>query len=325
MLPMLVLASESPRRQELLRNAGIPFEVQPAHIPEDVLHGEGAKECAERLARDKALSIARQRPQDIVLGADTVVVVDGELLGKPADAADARRMLRLLSGRKHEVITGVCLVASGVPSISSETTVVTVNKLTDQEISDYVTGGEPMDKAGAYAIQGIASRWIPRIEGDYSNVVGLPVALVFRMLREAAVSKVTQPVTTAHENDTSRDQRIIVRMWRARATAEKSCEYVDHATKKVFPALRAIDGFRGAYLLRRTVEDVDGIELAVLTIWESMEAIRRFAGVKPERAVVEPEARAVLSSFDEVVTHFEVVHRSERGGSEGRGSEAAGE
>ena len=203
MLPMLVLASESPRRQELLRNAGIPFEVQPAHIPEDVLPGEGAKECAERLACEKALSIARKHPHDIVLGADTVVVVDGELLGKPADAADARRMLRLLSGRKHEVITGVCLVASGVPSISSATTVVTVNELTDQEISDYVTGGEPMDKAGAYAIQGIASRWIPRIEGDYSNVVGLPVALVFRMLREAAASKVWQPVTTAHENDTS--------------------------------------------------------------------------------------------------------------------------
>ncbi len=310
---MLVLASTSPRRQELLRNAGIAFEVQPAHIPEDVLPGEGAKECAERLAREKALSIARQRPHDVVLGADTVVVVDGELLGKPADAADARRMLRLLSGRKHEVITGVCLVASGVPSISSETTVVTVNELTDEEIADYVASVEPMDKAGAYAIQGIASRWIPRIEGDYSNVVGLPVALVFRMLREAAV-KVAQPSIPAHRhgNDSSRDKGIIVRMWTARATAEKSGEYVEHATKKVLPALRAIDGFRGAYLLRRTVEGA--IELAVLTLWESMEAISKFAGVKPERAVVEPEARAVLSSFDEIVTHFEVVHRSEGAG-----------
>lgn len=321
---MLVLASTSPRRQELLRNAGIAFEVQPAHIPEDVLPGEGAKECAERLAREKALSIVLQRPHDIVLGADTVVIVDGELLGKPADAADARRMLRLLSGRKHEVITGVCLVASGVPSISSETTVVTVNELTDQEIADYVASGEPMDKAGAYAIQGIASRWIPRIEGDYSNVVGLPVALVFRMLREGAASKVAQPSIPVHGHgdDPSRDQGMILRMWTARATTEKSGEYIDHATKKIFPALRSIDGFRGAYLLRRTVEGV--IELAVLTLWESMEAIRRFAGVKPERAVVEPEARAVLSSFDEVVTHFEVVHRSEGGGSEGRGSEAAG-
>lgn len=311
---MLVLASASPRRQELLRNAGIAFEVQPAHIPEDVLPGEGAKECAERLAREKALSIARKRPHDIVLGADTVVVVDGELLGKPADAADARRMLRLLSGRKHEVMTGVCLVASGVPSISSETTVVTVNELTDQEIADYVASGEPMDKAGAYAIQGIASRWIPRIEGDYSNVVGLPVALVFRMLCEAPGSEVAPPSISVHlhGDDASREQGMFVRMWRARATAEKSCEYVDHATTKVFPALRSIDGFRGAYLLRRKVED--GIALAVLTLWESMEAISKFAGEKPERAVVEPEARAVLSSFDEVVTHFEVVHRSKGAG-----------
>ena len=319
MLP-IVLASASPRRQELLRNAGIPFEAQPANIPEDPLPGEGAKECAERLASEKALSTARQRPHDIVLGADTVVIVDGELLGKPADAADARRMLRLLSGREHEVITGVCLVASGVRSISSATTVVTVNELTDQEIADYVASGEPMDKAGAYAIQGIASRWIPRIEGDYSNVMGLPVALVLRLLREAAARKVAQPSIPVHRHadDTPRDKGMILRMWTARATAEKSCEYVEHATKKVFPALRAIDGFRGAYLLRRKVEG-SVIELAVLTLWESMEAISRFAGVNPERAVVEPEARAVLSSFDEVVTHFEVVHYSEGAGSEGAG------
>ena len=110
---MLVLASASPRRQELLRSAGIPFEVQPAHIPEDPLPGEAAKDCAERLARDKALAVARQRPHDCVLGADTVVVVDGQLLGKPSDAADAARMLRMLSGRKHQVITGVCLVVNG--------------------------------------------------------------------------------------------------------------------------------------------------------------------------------------------------------------------
>jgi len=166
---VLVLASASPRRQELLRNALIPFEVQPANIPEDLLPGEAAQACAERLAREKALAVARQRPNDCVLGADTIVAVDGKILGKPIDAGDATRMLRLLSGRDHQVITGVCLIVDGESFVASVTTLVTV---------------EPMDKAGAYAIQGVASRWIPRIEGDYSNVVGLPVALVFRMLRQ---------------------------------------------------------------------------------------------------------------------------------------------
>ena len=184
---MLVLASASPRRQELLRSAGITFEVQPAHIPEDPLSGEAAKDCAERLAREKALAVARQRPHDFVLGADTVVVVDGQLLAKPSDAADAERMLRVLSGREHQVITGVCLVVGGQPSVASETTLVTVSDITDKDIADYVASGEPMDKAGAYGIQGIASRWIPRIEGDYCNVVGLPVALVWRMVRERGV------------------------------------------------------------------------------------------------------------------------------------------
>ena len=183
---MLVLASASPRRQELLRNAGITFEVVPANIPENSLPGEAAKASAERLAREKALAVARQRPHDVVLGADTVVVIDSQILGKPSDPADAARMLRLLSGRDHHVITGVCLVVDGQSFVASETTVVTVNKITDQEIVDYVATGEPMDKAGGYAIQGIASRWIPRIEGDYCNVVGLPVARVFRMLREIA-------------------------------------------------------------------------------------------------------------------------------------------
>ena len=183
---MLVLASASPRRQELLRSAGISFEVQPADIPENALPGEAAKDCAERLARDKALAVASQRPHDFILGADTVVVVDGQILGKPTDAADAARMLRLLSGREHQVITGVCLVVSAQPSVASETTLVTVSEITEKDIAGYVASGEPMDKAGAYAIQGLASRWIPRIEGDYSNVVGLPVALVLRMLRERA-------------------------------------------------------------------------------------------------------------------------------------------
>ena len=183
MIPMLVLASTSPRRQELLRNAGIEFEVQPADIVEDPLPGETAKACAERLAREKAQAIARQRPKDVVVGADTIVVIDNQILGKPADAADAARMLRLLSGRTHQVITGVCLVVDGRCSVASETTSVTMSEISADEIADYVATGEPMDKAGAYAIQGIASRWIPRIEGDYSNVVGLPVALVYRLLK----------------------------------------------------------------------------------------------------------------------------------------------
>jgi nucleoside triphosphate pyrophosphatase len=187
---MLVLASASPRRQELLRNAGISFTVQPADVDETPLPGELPRECAERLARDKALAVWRLRPQDVVLGADTIVVVDEAILGKPIDAADAARMLRQLSGRVHRVITGVCVVeAAGTGEnrelrTASETTLVTMNDLSDDEIRDYVATGEPMDKAGAYAIQGMASRWIPRIEGDYSNVVGLPVALVYRMLSD---------------------------------------------------------------------------------------------------------------------------------------------
>jgi len=184
---MLVLASASPRRQELLRKAGIAFTVQPAEIDETPLPGESARACAERLARDKALAIARSRPDDVVLGADTVVVVDDQILGKPTDGEDAARMLRLLSGRTHEVITGVCVVAPNREvSVGSETTQVTFTELSEDDIREYVATGEPMDKAGAYAIQGIASRWIPRIEGDYSNVVGLPIALVYRMLRQAS-------------------------------------------------------------------------------------------------------------------------------------------
>jgi septum formation protein len=190
---MLVLASASPRRQELLRNAGIPFEVQPADIEEVPRAGESAKDLAERLAREKALAVAGQRPHDPVLGADTVVAVDGQLLGKPADAADAARMLRLLSGREHTVITGVCFVVGGQVSVASEVTAVTMSEISDCEIDAYIATGEPMDKAGAYAIQGIASRWIPRIEGDYSNVVGLPVARVWRMLGLQASAVSHQP------------------------------------------------------------------------------------------------------------------------------------
>jgi septum formation protein len=204
---MLVLASASPRRQELLRNAGIPFTTRPADVDETPLPGESARTCAERLAKEKALKISRHQPHAHVLGADTVVVVDDQILNKPVDVEDAVRMLRLLSGRVHQVITGVCLVnpADAPPRsaaaqlqaprpyavlaadnrqllIGSETTSVRMSDISEPEIREYVSTGEPMDKAGAYAIQGRASRWIPGIEGDYSNVVGLPIALVHRML-----------------------------------------------------------------------------------------------------------------------------------------------
>lgn len=182
-----------------MRNAGILFVVQAADIDESPRGGESPRDCAERLAREKAVAVSRLRPEDCILGADTIVTVDGKILGKPRDAGDAERMLRLLSGRRHEVITGVCLVrtvASGQWLVdsktregqelrtASETTIVTMSELSDEDIREYVATGEPMDKAGAYAIQGRAARWIPRIEGDYSNVVGLPVALVCRMLSE---------------------------------------------------------------------------------------------------------------------------------------------
>lgn len=210
---MLILASASPRRQDLLRNAGISFIAQPADIDETPLPGESARACAERLAQEKALAVWRTRPRDVVLGADTIVVVGETILGKPIDGEDAARMLRLLAGRVHSVITGVCIVQAAVSGqwlvasegrvghslqvkekvlrtedrelrTASETTLVTMNELTESEIRDYAASGEPMDKAGAYAIQGQASRWIPKIEGDYNNVVGLPVALVYRMLSQ---------------------------------------------------------------------------------------------------------------------------------------------
>jgi septum formation protein len=192
---MIVLASASPRRQELLRNAGIRFTVQPANIDESPVAGENARDCTERLAREKALAVFRKRPQNFVLGADTIVTIDGLILGKPRDNNDAARMLRMLSGRTHTVITGVCLVAPGAGSavkVSSESTEVTMSEISEEEICEYVATGEPMDKAGAYAIQGMASRWVPRIEGDYSNVVGLPVALVYSMLRQADVKAGTE-------------------------------------------------------------------------------------------------------------------------------------
>lgn len=180
---MLILASASPRRREILTAAGIPFRVAPSGIDEEPEPGETAESYVRRLARDKALALECGE-DDIILAADTVVTIDGEILEKPRDAADARRMLRLLSGREHEVITGVCLRTASRERVAHERTAVHFVPLSEREIDDYVASGEPLDKAGAYAIQGLASKFIDRIEGCYFNVVGLPVALVYRLLKE---------------------------------------------------------------------------------------------------------------------------------------------
>jgi septum formation protein len=188
--PELILASSSPRRQELLREIGIPFQVHAANINEDQITDEAPSAYALRLAREKAEAVAVQYPQSYVLGADTIVVVDGEVLGKPKSHADAVRMLRLLSGRSHEVTTAVSVVAPGtLAETRASTTKVYFRELAEDEIQRYVAGGEPMDKAGAYAIQGGASLWTDRIEGEFSNVVGLPLSLVTDMLRTTGLMK----------------------------------------------------------------------------------------------------------------------------------------
>jgi septum formation protein len=205
---MLVLASASPRRRELLTQAGFSFEVHPADIPEDPFPGEDPIAYVTRLAREKAQAVFTQlskpstlgapgldpetweskslgpRPISalVVIGADTTVTLDDHILGKPEDAADAARMLRLLSGRTHRVITGVAVVTAASTQVAAEVTTVTFLPLSDAEIAAYIATGEPMDKAGAYAIQGLAARWIPRIEGCYFNVVGLPISLVSTLL-----------------------------------------------------------------------------------------------------------------------------------------------
>jgi len=188
---MLILASGSPRRRELLAQAGYRFEVRPAQISEDPLPGEDPIVYVVRLAREKAEAVFREiasctgsgeEGRLTVLGADTTVTLDNTILGKPEDAADAARMLRMLSGRTHRVITGVAVVTAAGTEVAAEATAVRFLTLSEEEIGDYVAGGEPMDKAGGYAIQGRAARWIPRIEGCYFNVMGLPLALVVSML-----------------------------------------------------------------------------------------------------------------------------------------------
>ncbi len=184
---MLVLASQSPRRADLLAQAGIPFVVRVAPVEECRTPGELPEAYVVRLAREKARA-ARAEADEVVLGADTVVVASGELLEKPVDEADAARMLRALSGRAHEVLTGFCLRRDVAENIGVARTVVRFAPLSEDEIAWYIASGEPRDKAGAYAIQGLASRFIEGIEGCYFNVVGLPVPLIYRRLHEMGES-----------------------------------------------------------------------------------------------------------------------------------------
>jgi septum formation protein len=188
----LVLASASPRRRELLAQAGYTFSVQAAELDESLRRGEDPRNYVLRLAQEKAQAVFTRRHREdtpavplLVLGADTSVVLDGEILGKPIDAADAQRMLRLLSERTHQVLTGVAAAwRSGITG-DVETTEVTFSRVPEAELIAYCATAEPLDKAGAYGIQGHAARWVPRIDGCYFNVKGLPIARVVRLLEEA--------------------------------------------------------------------------------------------------------------------------------------------
>ncbi len=184
-IPKLILASASPRRAEILRSVGWPFETLPAHIDESREDGEKADAYVERIARAKAEVVAPDCQGSLVLGADTVVVVDNQILGKPHDQNESCRMLRALSGRWHQVLTGVALVndATRQSKVAHEVTEVRFAEMSLEEINWYVGTGEPMDKAGAYAIQGHGALFIKEIRGDYFNVVGLPVRLLYSLIR----------------------------------------------------------------------------------------------------------------------------------------------
>jgi septum formation protein len=180
---VLVLASTSLRRQQILTAAGIPFTVRAPNVPERHRPHESSEEYVRRLAEQKAFAVAIN-PGELVLAADTVVVVDEHILEKPSDSADALRMLRMLSAREHTVVTGICLRTGSRKIVDTATTSVRFSKLSEKEMAWYVASGEPKDKAGGYAIQGLASRFAERVEGDYFNIVGLPIALVYRHLKE---------------------------------------------------------------------------------------------------------------------------------------------
>lgn len=187
----LVLASQSPRRRELLETAGFHFTVRVRGVPEVRKAGEAPVAYAQRLAREKAEAswqAGAQSGDEVVLGADTIVVLGELVMEKPSDAASARLMLERLSGQEHQVITGVCLRHAGGSTVNHESTLVKFAELSSTEIAEYVITGEPMDKAGAYAIQGLASKFVERIDGCFFNVVGLPLALVYRRLKEIAAA-----------------------------------------------------------------------------------------------------------------------------------------
>jgi len=183
--PLVILASASPRRRELLALIGVPHDVRPANIDETRLPHEPPAVYAERMAREKAVAV--HEPDAAVIGGDTIVVVDGDVLGKPTDEADAARMLRRLSGRSHLVMTGVAVAWQGQVRAEVEQVSVTFRELSDDEIARYVATREPMDKAGAYGIQGYGATIVTRVDGDYFAVMGLPLNRLVRMCERAGL------------------------------------------------------------------------------------------------------------------------------------------
>jgi septum formation protein len=193
MRPALVLASSSPRRREILTSLGLTFEICASNVDESLLPGESAFDAAERLARAKAGAVAAGAPDALVVAADTLVVLEGVALGKPKDHADACRMLGALAGRAHDVVTGVACALGGRIVSGRETTRVVFAAMSDAEIEAYAATGEPDDKAGAYAVQGVGGFFVERVEGSPSNVVGLPVRLFYRLASRLGVNLAVRP------------------------------------------------------------------------------------------------------------------------------------
>ena len=193
----VILASQSPRRRELLNLVGIAHEVQPADIDESYLAGERPREHAERLARGKAAVIAAREPGAVIIGSDTIVVVDGDVLGKPVDELDAVRMLERLAGRSHVVVTAVAVAWRGETRSAVEEVGVTFHPMNRPEIDAYIATGEPMDKAGAYGIQGYGATIVSRVDGDYFAVMGLPLQRLTRVLASIGIRYAFGPLETA--------------------------------------------------------------------------------------------------------------------------------